>query len=94
VRGLRFACHNNCPRCPIIGAEDIPEVDSSSSASALQPAGRAETGGSPRCCAASILRGSSLGSITGIEFLVYLLPNAETLTLLRSSMGKSVLDHF
>lgn len=21
---LRFAHHNNCPRCPIIGAEDIP----------------------------------------------------------------------
>jgi hypothetical protein len=24
VRGLRFAYHNNCPRCPIISAEDIP----------------------------------------------------------------------
>ena len=22
--GLRFAHHNNCPRCPIVGAEDIP----------------------------------------------------------------------
>ncbi len=23
MRGLRFAHYNNCPRCPIIGAEDI-----------------------------------------------------------------------
>jgi len=24
MRGLRLAHHNNCPRCPIIGAENIP----------------------------------------------------------------------
>lgn len=24
MRGLRLAHHNDCPRCPIIGAEDIP----------------------------------------------------------------------
>ncbi len=24
MRRLLFAHHNNCPRCPVIGAEDIP----------------------------------------------------------------------
>jgi len=24
MRSLPFRHHNNCPRCPVIGAEDIP----------------------------------------------------------------------
>lgn len=136
MRGLRFAHHNNCPRCPIIGAEDIPgeeffefrflrfnlqiahklttpamlhRVDPAGLASWLEhvfidqrhidhiptelepglmvtfPAGlgRPLIDGNHR--AARALR-------DGREFFVHLLPQAETLTLLRSSMGKTVAD--
>lgn len=136
MRGLRFAQHNNCPRCPIIGAEDIPgeeffdfrslrfnlqiarklvtpamlhRVDPAGLASWLEhvyiderhidhlpaelgpglmvtfPAGlgRPLIDGNHR--AARALR-------DGREFLAYLLPEAETLDLLRSSMGRTIAD--
>lgn len=136
MRGLRFAHHNNCPRCPIIGAEDIPgeeffefrslrfnlqiarklatpamlhRVDPAGLASWLEhvyidrrhidhlPAelspglmvtfptglGRPLIDGNHR--AARALR-------DGTEFVVHLLPEAETLTLVRSSMGQSIAD--
>ena len=138
MRGLRLAHHNNCPRCPIIGAEDIPgeeffefhalrfnlqiarklatpemlhRVDSVGLASWLEhiyidqrhidhlptdlglglmvtfPAGlgRPLIDGNHR--AARALR-------DGIEFVVHLLPEAETLLLLRSSMGKDSADYW
>lgn len=138
MRGLRLAHHNNCPRCPIIGAEDIPgeeffefrslrfnlqiarklatpamlhRVDPASLASWLEhiyidqrhighlpaelgpglmvtfPAGlgRPLIDGNHR--AARALR-------AGIEFVVHLLPEAETLLLLRSSVGKDVADYW
>lgn len=136
MRGLHLAHHNDCPRCPIIGAEDIPgeeffefrslrfnlqvarrlakppmlhRVDPVGLTSWLDrvyidqrhldhlpadlapglmitfPAGlgRPLIDGNHR--AARALR-------DGDEFLAYLLPEAETLTLLRSSMGKAVAD--
>ncbi len=138
MRGLRLAHHNNCPRCPIIGAEDIPgeeffefpslrfnlqiarklatpamlhRIDRKSLASWLEhiyidqwhidhlpaelgpglmvtfPAGlgRPLIDGNHR--AARALR-------DGIEFMVHLLPEAETILLLRSSMGKDVADYW
>lgn len=134
--GLRFAHHNNCPRCPIIGAEDIPgdeffsfhalrfrlqaarelakpsmlhRVDHAGLAAWLEhvfidprhvdhlpadpgpgimvtfPAslGRPLIDGNHR--AARALRDQT-------EFLAYLLPEAETLALLRRSMGGVVAD--
>lgn len=135
---LRFAHHNNCPRCPIIGAEDIPgdeyfefrslrfslqaahrlannsmlhRVDHAGLAEWLEhvlidrhhvdhlPAelgpgimltfpsglGRPLIDGNHR--AARALRDDT-------EFLVYLLPEAETLELLRRSMGRTVADAY
>jgi hypothetical protein len=135
---LRFAHHNNCPRCPIIGAKDIPDevffefralrfslqaacelikplmlrrVDHAGLASWLEhvfinprhidhlpaelgpgimvtlPAGlgRPLVDGNHR--AARALRDRT-------EFMVYLLPEAETLELLRRSMGKTVADAY
>lgn len=136
--GLRFAHYNNCSRCPVIGAEDIPgeeffefralrfnlqiarrlttlamlhRVDRKGLAEWLEhvfldlrhidhlpaelgpglmvtlPAGlgRPLIDGNHR--AARSLR-------DGTEFVVYLLPEAETLELLRSSMGRAIADHY
>lgn len=138
MRGLRLAHHNNCPRCPIIGAEDIPgeeffefrslrfnlqiarklttpamlhRVDPAGLASWLQhiyidqrhvdhlPA---ELGPGlmvtfPAGLGRPLIDGNHRAARTlrdGIEFLVYLLPEAETLLLLRSSMGKEVADYW
>ena len=135
---LRFAHHNNCPRCPVIGAEDIAgeeffefralrfnlqfarelakpsmlhRVDRAGLATWLEhvfinsrhvdhlPAelgpgimvtfpsglGRPLIDGNHR--AARALR-------DGTEFLVYLLSEAETLELLRRSMGRIVADSY
>jgi hypothetical protein len=136
--GLRFAHHNNCPRCPVIGAEDIPgeeffefralrfslrvarelakpsmlhRVDHAGLAAWLEhvfinsqhvdhlpaqlgpgimvtfPAGlgRPLIDGNHR--AARALRDRT-------EFVVYLLPEYETLELLRRSMGSTVADDY
>lgn len=138
MAGLRFAHHNNCTRCPIIGAEDIPgeeffefrslrfslqaarelvkpsmlhRVDHAGLAAWLEhvfinplhvdhlpaelgpgimvtfPAGlgRPLIDGNHRAVRA--LRNRT-------EFLVYLLPEDETLELLRRSMGRITADAY
>jgi hypothetical protein len=136
--GLRFAHHNSCPRCPVIGAEDISgekffefralrfslqavrelvkpsmlhRIDNVGLAAWLEhvfinprhvdhlpselgpglmvtfPAGQGRPliDGDHR--AARALR-------DGTEFLVYLLPEAETLKLLRRSMSRTIADAY
>jgi len=136
--GLRFAHHNNCPRCPIIGAEDIPgdeyfefrslrfslqaarQLMKPSMLHRVDHAGLAEwlehvsidprhVGHLPAEFGPGIMATfpSGLGRPLidgnhraarslrdGAEFLVYLLPEAETLELLRRSMGKTVADTY
>ena len=135
---LRFAHHNNCPRCPVIGAEDIPgeeffefralrfnlqaarELATPSMLHRVDPDGLAawlehvftnprhvdhlpaELG--PRIMV-TFPAGLGRPLIDGnhraaralrdrTEFLVYLLPETETLELLRRSMGRTVADAY
>lgn len=138
MRGLRLAHHINRPRCPIIGAEDIPggeffefhslrfnlqiarKLTSPTMLHRVDPAGLAswlehiyidrrhidhlpaelEPGlmvTFPAELGCPLIDGNhrAAGALCdGIEFLVYLLPEAETLLLLRSSMGKDVADYW
>ena len=136
--GLRFAHHNNCPRCPIIGAEDIPgeeffevralrfnlqaarELVKPSMLHRADPAGLAawlehvfltprhvdhlppELGPGivvtfPAGLGRPLIDGNHRAARAlrdRTEFLVYLLPEAETLKLLRRSMGRTVADAY
>jgi hypothetical protein len=133
---LRFAHHNNCPRCPIIGAEDIPGdeyFEFRSLRFSLQAARRlmkpsmlnrvdhvglagwlehvfidprhvdhlpAELGPGimvtfPSGLGRPLIDGNYRAARAlrdGTEFLAYLLPEAETLELLRRSLGRPVAD--
>lgn len=136
--GLRFAHHNNCPRCPVIGAEDISgeeffdfralrfrlqaarELVQPSMLHRVDPAGLAswlehvfinprhvdhlptELGPGimvtfPAGLGRPLIDGNHRAARAlrdRTEFLVYLLPEVETLELLRRSMGKTVADAY
>jgi hypothetical protein len=138
MRGLRFAHHNNCPRCPTIGAEDIPgdeffefrslrfnlqvarKLATPSMLHRVDPAGLttwlehvnidqrhidhlpAAPGPGlmvtfPAGLGRPLIDGNHRAARAlrdGREFVVHLLPEAETLLLLRSSMGKPVADRW
>jgi hypothetical protein len=135
---LRFAHHNNCPRCPVIGAEDIGgdeffefralrfnlqlarELAKPSMLHRVDPAGLAawlehvcinarhvdhlptELGPGimvtfPAGLGRPLIDGNHRAARAlrdRAEFLVYLLPEAETLELLRRSMGRVVADAY
>ncbi len=136
--GLRFAHHNNCPRCPVIGAEDIAgeeffefralrfnlqlarELAKPSMLHRVDPAGLAawlehacinarhvdhlptELGPGimvtfPAGLGRPLIDGNHRAARAlrdRAELLVYLLPKAETLELLRRSMGRIVADSY
>lgn len=130
MRGLRLAHHNNCPRCPIIGAEDIPGEEFFEFRSLrfnLQIARKLATPASlaswlehiyidqrhighlpaelgpglmvtfPVGLGRPLIDGNHRAARAGrdgVEFVVHLLPEAETLLLLRWSMGKDIADYW
>lgn len=136
--GLRLAHYNNCSRCPVIGAEDIPgeeffefravrfnlqiarrltapsmlhRVDRKGLAEWLEHVVLnprhvdhlpAELGPGlmvtlPAGLGTPLIDGNHRAARAlrdGTEFVVYLLPEAETLELLRGSMGRVIADHY
>lgn len=134
---LRFRHHNHCPRCPVIGAEDIPgeeffelrslrfnlevarelcrpsmlhRVDHSALREWLEHVHLTEghiehlpKGLGPGLMASlpnlgrPLIDGNHRAARAlreGSEFIVYLLPESETLDLLRRSMGRFAADHY